>query len=195
MKKVEYMKAFTNQYLGRALDFDGSHGVQCVDGAKIGMMLLGCQSPPATGTGYATGYWYNRHTLAWISDQMEEVTSASDVQVGDMVIFSDPSPTGHVAWYAGNGQIFGQNQDGRNDAFSLRPMSNWTFLGALRFKGFDDFSQPVYGIDGESMNYDYYQTDFTNAFGSAFGSAIRGVMWRNCQDNKVYRAFKWEDVT
>lgn len=162
MKKAEYIKAFTNNYIGRGIDFDGGYGVQCVDGAKIGMMLLGCQSPPATGTGNATGYWYNRSSLPWISTEMVEVTSAGDVQVGDMVIFSTPDPTGHVAWYAGDGKIFGQNQDGNNDAFSLRPMSNWTFLGALRFRGFDDFSQPVTGLDGEPMNYEYQEEDAQN---------------------------------
>jgi hypothetical protein len=190
--KAEFMKAFTNQYIGRGIDFDGSYGVQCVDGAKIGMMLLGCQSPPATGTGNATGYWYNRNSLPWISDQMQEVTSASDVNVGDMVIFSDPSPTGHVAWYAGDGQIFGQNQDGRNDGFSLRPMSNWSFLGALRFKGFDDFSQPVHGLDGENMNYQYQTEDFNTNFNINFGQAVKGIMWRNNKGNHVYHAYKWE---
>ena len=162
MLKQEFMKSFTNSYLGRAIDYDGGYGVQCVDGAKIGMMLLGCQSPPATGTGNATGYWYNRNTLPWISTQMQEVTSANDVNVGDMVIFSNPSPTGHVAWYAGDGKIFGQNQDGVNDGFSLRNMSNWNFLGALRFIGFDDFSQPVTGLNGENMGYEYQQVDAQN---------------------------------
>lgn len=182
MKKDEFMKAFTNQYIGRGIDFDGSYGVQCVDGAKIGMMLLGCASPPATGTGNATGYWYNRNSLPWISTQMQEVTSAVDVNVGDMVIFSDPSPTGHVAWYAGDGKIFGQNQDGNNDGFSLRQMSSWTFLGALRFKGFDDFSQPVTGLNAENMNYEYQAEDAEN-----FATAIKTEVYNTVSKRPIRR--------
>lgn len=182
MKKDEFIKAFTNQYIGRGIDFDGSYGVQCVDGAKIGMMLLGCASPPATGTGYATGYWYNRNTLPWISAQMEEVTSVTDLNVGDMVIFSDPSPTGHVAWYAGDGKIFGQNQDGRNDGFSLRPVSNWSFLGALRYKGFDDFSQPVTGLNAEGMSYEYQAEDAEN-----FANAIKTEVYNTVSKKPIRR--------
>lgn len=182
MKKAEFMKAFTNNYLGRGIDFDGAYGVQCVDGAKIGMMLLGCQSPPSTGTGNATGYWYNRRSLPWISTEMVEVTSASDLQVGDMVIFSTPTPTGHVAWYAGDGKIFGQNQDGNNDAFSFRDISGWTFLGGLRFKGFDDFSQPVYGLDGESMGYEYQEVDAQN-----FANSIKNDVYENIHRKPIRR--------
>lgn len=158
----EFMKAFVNQYLGRGLDFDGSYGVQCVDGAKIGMMLLGCTSPPTTISGYATGYWYYYDDIPYLRNNYTKIPNPSNVQVGDMLIFSTPSPTGHVGWAYENGQVFGQNQDGNNDAFSLRPVSNWTFLGALRFNGFDGVSQPVYGFDGENQNYDYQETDAEN---------------------------------
>ena len=162
MRGDEFMKSFTNSYMGRAIDFDGAWDVQCVDGAKIGMMLLGCKNPPATGMNAAYGYWYNYESIPYLRDNYTRIYNLNDVQVGDMLIFSTPAGTGHVSWCAEGGMSFGQNQNGANDGFTLKPISNWTFLGALRFNGFDGVSQPVSGLNGEDMNYQYEETDKEN---------------------------------
>lgn len=197
MKKDEFMKTFMNQYLGRAIDFDGAYGAQCVDGAKIGIGLLGCTSFPAIGD--AIAYWTNTSAHPWLSANTVRITDINELNVGDLVICSTPSPTGHIAWYAGDGKIFGQNQDGNRDAFSIRNLSGWTFAGALRFKGFDDFSEPVHTFNGGDTTNEYeatnFMTSFTNAFASAFGTAFAEAMkktrWRNNQSGKVY--FPYEE--
>lgn len=195
MKKDEFMRNFINQYMGRGIDFDGAYGVQCVDGAKIGLGLLGCTQFPAIGD--AIAYWTNYNAHPFIRENMTRVYTTSDLDVGDLVVMSTPADTGHICWYAGDGKVFGQNQDGRHDGFSLRPLTNWTFAGAHRFNGFDDFSEPVKGIDGVDMHNEYedtnfatnFATQFGNAFGTAFAQAINGKMWRSNQSNEVYFPF------
>ena len=178
----EFMKKFTNDYLGRNVgDWDGSGSIECVDGAKIGMYILGIQNPPATGTGNASGYWYNYNTNG-MADYFDQIPSAINVQVGDLLIFSTPTPTGHVGWAAEGSQVFGMSQDGTHGGFTFRPVSNWTFLGALRFKGFDGTSQPFSGLGGEPSGYEYQVTDFTNSF----NTNLQGKFWRNNETGRVY---------
>lgn len=173
------MKNFTNDFIGRNVgDWDGSGSIECVDGAKFGMFKLGIQNPPATGSNAAFGYWYNYDTNG-MANYFDKVPNASDVQVGDLLIFSTPVTTGHVGWAWENSQVFGMNQDGTHGGFTFRPVSNWTFLGALRFKGFDGTSQPFYGIDGESMNYGYQETEKEEQQTSTINRIKKGQIRRN----------------
>lgn len=185
----EFMKNFTNDYIGRNVgDWDGSGSIECVDGAKFGMFKLGIQNPPTTGTGYASGYWYNYSTNG-MAQYFNQIPNASDVQVGDLLIFSSPSPTGHVGWAWKNSQVFGMNQDGTHGGFTFRPVSNWTFLGALRFKGFDGTSQPFHGIDGADMSYEYRETDAQNFKTNILNSVETDGLIRRNGSSHIYKMY------
>lgn len=130
-----FMKHFISDYFGKKDDFDGGYNVQCVDAAKRGMKRLGIKNPPATGTGWADGYWYNYNKIPELYNNFDKITGIKNIKVGDMLLWSAP----HVGWYNGNNKVFSQNQDGKNDGYSLKDISIFKgFLGALRFKGFSE---------------------------------------------------------
>lgn len=133
MTGKDFMDAFVSDWLGKKDDYDGAHKEQCVDAAKRGLKRLGIKNPPATGTGWADGYWYNFKKIPELYNNFIQVIGIKNIQVGDMLLWSAP----HVGWYAGKNQVFSQNQRGINDGYSLRDISLFKgYLGALRFKGF-----------------------------------------------------------
>lgn len=130
-----FMNHFVTDYFGKKDDFDGAYKEQCVDAAKRGMKRLGIKNPPATGTGWADGYWYNFKKIPDLYNNFVQIKGIENIQVGDMLLWSAP----HVGWYAGNKQVFSQNQRGSNDGYTLRDISLFKgYLGALRFKGFSE---------------------------------------------------------
>ena len=61
------------------------------------------------------------------------ITNFNELKDGDWIFTKNPS---HVAmWY--KGKMFGQNQEGRNDGFTLKPFTG-TFIGAYRDKANTD---------------------------------------------------------
>lgn len=137
MTAEDFMNNFIRSWNGKRDDFDGCYNVQCVDAAKRGMSILGIQNPPATGNGWAHGYWYNYNSISKLKNNFDKITGTENIKIGDMLIWDCP----HVAWYAGNGKVFSQNQAGRNDPYSLVSFHNFKgYLGALRYKFFDKAS-------------------------------------------------------
>ena len=128
------MDYFYKSWNGKKDDFDGGYGVQCVDSAKRGMKILGINNPPTTGNGFASGYWSNYDSIPLLKNNFDKVYNA--FVNGDMIIWGNGSKNPHVGWYY-HGQVFSQNQDGKNDGYTLRPINRFKDLkGALRFKGF-----------------------------------------------------------
>lgn len=137
MKKSEFMKRckdFFSKWIYKKDDFDGAYKNQCVDTSKRFMYEVCCiNEPPATGNGWADGYWYNRAKIPAIYKNFNFIKDKSQLETGDIVITSNP----HVAIYEKDGEkLFGQNHGGHleaNDFISFGVFSR-RFLGALRFK-------------------------------------------------------------
>lgn len=125
-------KEFYNKHNGRAVDIDGTAGVQCVDLFKAftkenyGISNYNCTN------GYASGLWIYRKSKPYYS-KFKEV-SINSLQNGDWVFWakgSRPCPKSHVAMYY-NGKFFGQNQGQK--AARLINISTSGVLGVLRPK-------------------------------------------------------------
>lgn len=123
---------FFKRWLGKNDDFDGSYPNECVDTAKRFMKeVCMIKNPPATGTGWADGYWTLREEIPAIYVNFTFIYDIKNLEKGDIVLFR-PS---HVAIYAGDGKVFGQNQMGKHDPNSFKPLGMFKqFLGALRYK-------------------------------------------------------------
>ena len=125
-------KEFYNKHNGRAVDVDGTAGIQCVDLFKAftkenyGISNYNCTN------GYASGLWIYRKSKPYYS-KFKEV-SINSLQNGDWVFWakgSKPCPKSHVAMYY-NGKFFGQNQGQK--AARLINISTSGVLGVLRPK-------------------------------------------------------------
>lgn len=125
-------KDFYNKHNGRAVDIDGTAGIQCVDLFKAftkenyGISNYNCTN------GYASGLWIYRKSKPYYS-KFKEV-SINSLQNGDWVFWakgSKPCPKSHVAMYY-NGKFFGQNQGQK--AARLINISTSGVLGVLRPK-------------------------------------------------------------
>lgn len=123
---------FYNQYVGKRIDYDGSYGVQCVDGFKVFCSWAGIPVK-TTGTGYADGYWYNRNSSGY--SKYFDFVSRSELKNGDWVMWARGSgshPHSHIAMYY-NGKEFGENQ-GSNREFRLITGHFGDALGGFRWK-------------------------------------------------------------
>ena len=125
-------KEFYNKHNGRAVNVDGTAGIQCVDLFKAftkenyGISNYNCTN------GYASGLWIYRKSKPYYS-KFKEV-SINSLQNGDWVFWakgSKPCPKSHVAMYY-NGKFFGQNQGQK--AARLINISTSGVLGVLRPK-------------------------------------------------------------
>lgn len=128
-------QSFYDQYNGQRIDFDGSYGVQCVDGFKVFCSWIGAPVR-TTGNGYADGYWYNRNTNGY--SKYFYFVSRNDLRNGDWVFWARGSgshPHSHVAMYY-NGKEFGENQGG-NRQFRLINGHFGDALGGFRWKGWE----------------------------------------------------------
>ena len=135
MTGQEFANKMKSKYKNTAIDYDGGYGVQCVDFAKLGFKMLGIANPPATGNGWAHGYWYNRNHIPEIKNNFVFITGIQNVKAGDIVIY-DPA---HVAIALSPTVIMGYNQNGRNDGYTEKSINAFKgFLGALRYKKFTE---------------------------------------------------------
>lgn len=134
---------FYNQYNGKRIDYDGSYGVQCVDGFKVFCNWAGVPVK-STGNNYASGYWIYRNSNGY-SKYFDFITDKSKVRRGDWCIWNNGSSceSSHIAMYwspygSGKATFFGQRQGG-NREFRLTRLPT-DFMGAFRWKGFTSAS-------------------------------------------------------
>ena len=185
MTKTEFfakVEAFFKKWYGKNDDFDGAYPHECVDTAKRFMNeVCNIKNPPATGTGWADGYWTLREDIPAIYTNFKFIYKIADLQKGDIVLFR-PS---HVAIYTGDNRVFGQNQEGKHDPNSYKPLSYFKqFLGALRYKYTEPVTQnPTTGTSKES------------AYARCASDVIKG-MYGNGHENRadnIYNAVR-QDV-
>lgn len=129
-------KSFYEKYNGKAIDYDKTYGVQCVDGARLWQDYFLGASIPCAGN-YASGYWTGNRS--WFKSKgCTEITDPSKLQNGDLVIWpygSASHPSSHVAMYY-EGMEFGQNQ-GDNRQFRLKSTTFSDMAGAFRSSNCD----------------------------------------------------------
>ena len=127
------MDQFYKKYNGKAIDYDGAYGVQCVDGFRLLCMELGIPGK-ATPNNWADGYWIYRNDLGF-NKYFNYITDYKQLKNGDVTIWkrgSKSHSSSHIALYY-NGREFGQNQGG-NRAFCLKATDFSDICGALRPK-------------------------------------------------------------
>ena len=141
--------AFRNAVNGKGYNVDGAYGAQCWDGTallwqQLGMSLL-------TGNGCAYGCWTLKRDVN-TGTQFVQVTDKAQVKRGDVVVFR-MGEFGHIGFadedYNGSGYIklLGQNQGGvaypgGGSNFNIINVSMATFLGAFRYKGWQNTATP-----------------------------------------------------
>ena len=159
-------RQFVQRYNGRAIAYDPGYGVQCVGGFKVfcnveGIPVIACPND------WAESYWTCKDSsgnvvpsvYAWQTKYFTKITNYKDFKNGDWVVWGRGSshPSSHIAMFY-NGQEFGQRQYEDNRAFCLKDTNFTDALGALRWKGFENFVPIAYGkgiatINGHKYSY------------------------------------------
>lgn len=137
MAKKDF-EEFVRTYNGRAIDWDGAFGVQCVDGYNVYCDWLGI----GRHGGNAIDLWHGSNSKH--PGCSKTITQWADLQPGDILIWAQTpgcfdAIQGHVAMFrrwignkGGMAEIFGENQGGDNGAFSSLSVNKGNFLGAYR---------------------------------------------------------------
>lgn len=140
----------TNNTVG--YDADGAYDRQCWDGVQVFYQRLGMSL--STGNvynsegkreGYAKHCWDDVNARAAnTGTQFTQIARIEDVKRGDIIVFSGPYYTGHIAFADEDNNpscdtitVWGQNQvgDGSGYYFTAAEWKKTYFLGAFRYKG------------------------------------------------------------
>ena len=132
---------FVSKYTGKALDYDGVAGVQCVDLIKFYLRDVFSISAGAWGDAHA--YYDNYDNLPLLKADFVRIPNTPDLvpQKGDIVVWSGSlnGGWGHIAIATGQGNriwfdSYDQNWFGRHDPCTLIKHSYKYVLGVLRPK-------------------------------------------------------------
>jgi hypothetical protein len=134
---------WVTKYNGKADDFDGAYGVQCVDLAKSFIKRVLGIEPQAIGN--AIDYYNKRNSIKYLTDNFTWIDYAVnlDFKAGDLVVFKTNSKNGHIAVCNGVEtstyfESYDQNYNGAGSAMQLNQhkFSDATHkvLGVLRPK-------------------------------------------------------------
>ena len=159
MTRNEAIKWCDSQ-LGKALDYDGVYGAQCVDFFNYYYKFLtGGRNP------YSDGYGVPGAKDLWNVSNVRFNKIANDPndqnqvpKEGDIIIYSGnmagTGGYGHVAVYAGNSTYYEQNYGGMYVKKNTRKFNGYE-IGWLSYQGFDKVTPiAVYqGIVKEAVNY------------------------------------------
>lgn len=132
-----YYNEFINTYNGKAIDYDGVSGVQCVDLAKLYMNKVFGLTPGAWGN--AKDYYLNFNKIAQLKANFTRIANSSSFvpQKGDVVVWdaSTGGGYGHIAIATGEGntsQFYSYDQNWNGKAMHKVLHNYKGFLGVLR---------------------------------------------------------------
>lgn len=174
---------FYNEYKGKTVDYDHSHGTQCVDGFKCFLHWIGAPVI-ATGTGWADGYWINRKTNG-LSKNFEFINKIKDFRTGDWVIWigekephgytpSKSHPKSHVSMFF-EGKEFGESGSVPR-GFTLKRTDFSDAVGAFRWKEWA--YQDIYRLyNGTDMHHYTPSKEERDALVKHYGWKYEGVAW------------------
>lgn len=164
---------FIDYYIGKAIDYDGGFGVQCVDTIKLYFdKVLGIK-PQAIGN--AVDYWKRYDELSYLHDNFERIENTPSFvpKKGDICVWGEKlSKNGHVAVASGIGDTknfysYDQNWNGKEMKKVLHNYSG--FLGVLRpYKNLNEtkkeFFNKIYR-NGSTDEFVYSDTLCKNSIG------------------------------
>lgn len=136
---------FVKNYLGKAVDYDGGYGVQCVDLIKLYVDKVFNIKIGAIGN--AEAYYRRYDEVPLLRDNFEKIANTVNFvpQKGDICIWgTDLSKTGHIAIATGKGDTSSFTSWDQN--WGSKEMKEVThnykgFVGVLRYKKKEDVSK------------------------------------------------------
>lgn len=131
---------WVDKNLGKAIDFDGAYGVQCVDLAKHFIKNVLGVTPQSIGN--AIEYYNKRNTSKYLLDNFTWIDNTKEFvpQKGDLGVFKSKSGNGHICVCTGEGTTsyfysYDQNYPKANhEPMTLIKHTYSSFLGVLRPK-------------------------------------------------------------
>jgi len=172
---------FKKATLGKAIDYDGAYGVQCVDlfsyfcAKQIGRVA-------STGNGQARGFWkVTRNSVEKLGFQ--SITKKTDLTVGDWII-TDDGDYGHIGMVTkiikkgAMVKLLGENQPKKYTTEINYSLSK--FLGAFRYKGWTTI------IRTTTSTKKYYKVkagDTLSAIAKKYNTTVKQLAkWNNIAD-------------
>lgn len=129
---------FVNNYNGKAIDYDGVSGVQCVDLAKVYLdKVFGIK---AGAWGNAHAYYDNFNNIAQLRDNFDRIANTASFapQKGDICVWSKSmNGYGHIAIATGEGntnEFYTYDQNWNGKAMHKVKHNYKNFSGVLRAK-------------------------------------------------------------
>lgn len=134
------MDAWVKKYLGKAVDYDGVYGVQCVDLVKSFVKNVLGITPQSIGN--AIEYYRKRNTSAYLTKNFTWYSYKKGFvpQKGDICVFTSKSGNGHVSIATGEGNddyfySYDENYPhGKHEPMTKIKHTYHTLLGVLRPK-------------------------------------------------------------
>ena len=131
---------WVKKYSGKAIDYDGTYGVQCVDLVKHYVKNVLGISPQSIGN--AIEYYNKRNKVAYLKDNFRWHNNTPDFipKKGDICVFTSKSGNGHVSVATGEGTTsyfysYDQNfPKAKHEPMTKIKHSYNSFLGVLRPK-------------------------------------------------------------
>ena len=131
---------WVKKYSGKAIDYDGTYGIQCVDLVKHYVKNVLGISPQSIGN--AIEYYNKRNKVAYLKDNFRWHNNTPDFipKKGDICVFTSKSGNGHVSVATGEGTTsYFYSYDQNYPKALHEPMTKIkhsynSFLGVLRPK-------------------------------------------------------------
>ena len=124
--------------LGKAIDYDGVYGVQCVDLVKHYIKNVLEFTPQSIGN--AIEYYNKRNTSSYLKENFKWIDNYKELipQAGDICVFTSKSGKGHISVATGEGTTsyfysYDENYpSGKHEPMTLIKHSYKSFLGVHR---------------------------------------------------------------
>lgn len=131
---------WVKENLGKAIDYDGTYGVQCVDLAKHYIKNVLGITPQSIGN--AIEYYNKRKTSEYLTKNFKWIDNTAEFipKKGDLCVFTSKSGNGHISVATGEGTTsyfysYDQNfPKAKHEPMTKIKHSYTSFLGVLRPK-------------------------------------------------------------
>lgn len=131
---------WVKENLGKAIDYDGTYGVQCVDLAKHYIKNVLGVTPQSIGN--AIEYYNKRKTSEYLTKNFKWIDNTAEFipKKGDLCVFTSKSGNGHISVATGEGTTsyfysYDQNfPKAKHEPMTKIKHSYTSFLGVLRPK-------------------------------------------------------------
>ncbi len=177
--------AWAKSQVGKAIDYDGAYGAQCVDLIKAYYKYLGVSPVTGNGCDYAT----NSLPSGWTR------TKGATPQKGDVLVFTGGSGGyGHVAIYESNYSTYHQNYHGQYveniTSYYATPGSTLTYWGVIRPNFSSITPTPTYSTIA-SATY-FIKNTSTNTYLSVDSGTDANTQNISVASKSNTNAFKWK---